>query len=110
MVGFLVLAICVLGFLTYLVVRISISCMFWASKNREDRKQVFKIYFPYYIIILFGLCITAIIGLGTNTFTLYYFGSVFFMSLFIWNRKIQKTSRFKKKSQETEELQNPNLL
>tara|TARA_R110002049_G_scaffold45917_6_gene133542 strand:+ start:877 stop:1209 length:333 start_codon:yes stop_codon:yes gene_type:complete len=109
MVVLIVFAFSVLGFLTYAVIRLSVSCMFWSAKNIENKMQVFKIYFPYYIICLFALCITAIIGLQNNTFVIYYFSSVFFISLFVWHCKIKNPSTLKKTTDTIIKPQYPNL-
>ncbi|WP_179348221.1 hypothetical protein [Winogradskyella pacifica] len=83
------------GVLTVVMVRLSVSCVFWASKYRHDKTRVFKLYFPYYIISLFTLCIAAIIGLDQSIVATCYFSFVFSLSLFIWryeliqSRKIQ---------------------
>ncbi|WP_179020476.1 hypothetical protein [Winogradskyella forsetii] len=109
MAGLILIAFVIVGGFSFVILRLSVSCMFWSAKTSEDRIKVFKLYFPYYIICLFTLCILAIIGLDRSIFAIYYFSSVFFISLFIWSRKIKYSSRFKKNLNKTLEPQQPEL-
>jgi len=88
------IALIVLGFIfitsmILLVIKLSVSCMFWLSSRPKNKQHVFKIYFPYYIIILFGLCIAAIILFDNSLFAIYYFGAIFFITLLIWRKELK---------------------
>ncbi|WP_178983810.1 hypothetical protein [Winogradskyella helgolandensis] len=76
------------GGITFILVRLSISCIFWASKYRHDKMRVFKLYFPYYIISLFTLSVAEIIGLDKHIAAIYYFSFVFIVSLLIWKYEL----------------------
>lgn len=109
MIGLIVLAFSVVGFLSYLVVRISISCMFWISKKPNDKVYMFKTYFPYYIIVLFVLSIIAIIGLHFIAFAIFFFAGIYILALLIWNFKLNHCKRRYSTTREIIKPQNPNL-
>ncbi len=91
----------IIGGLTFIILRLSISCIFWVSKYREDKMRVVNTYFPYYTISLFTLCSVAIIWIGDSFLVYYYFGFVFFLSLFIWRYEIlqgRKSEQFNNKN------------
>lgn len=61
------------------VIICSILPFFWLSRSGAfDNKIIFKTYFPYYAIVMFGLCFFGIISSG---FTLYM--TAFFTSAYI---------------------------
>jgi len=86
------------GGVTLILVRLSISCIFWASKYRHNKMRVFKRYFPYYIISLSTLCLVAIIELDQSIVATYYFSFVFTLSLFIWRYEIIQTRKKQSKT------------
>ncbi len=91
MVALIVIAFLLIPMITFIIIRLSISCMFWISKNPENKMHVFKLYFPYYVIILFGICIAAIIRFEANLLANYYFGLVFFTAIAIWWIKLKSS-------------------
>lgn len=67
---FLVVAIVIIG---------TICPIFWLTKKENfNNIQIFKIYFPYYTIIAFGVCV---FGIHTSNFDIYM--TAFFTSAFI---------------------------
>ncbi|MEE9350537.1 MAG: hypothetical protein V3U80_10855 [Flavobacteriaceae bacterium] len=98
-----------LGAFIFAIIKVSISCMFWFSKKPKDKQYVFKTCFPYYIIILFGLCVTAIIQCDLEPFAIYIFGSLYFLALLIWTFKMNKNQKSYKTINEDVEPENPNL-
>jgi len=78
-----------IGTMLFLVIRLSVSFMFWISKKLKNKQHVFKIYFPYYIILLFGLCATPIIIYEANSFFNYFCGSIFLLALLIWRHEMK---------------------
>ncbi|EDP71763.1 hypothetical protein FBALC1_04727 [Flavobacteriales bacterium ALC-1] len=97
MIALIVFALFFIGLMTFVIIRISISCLFWASKNPKDKQSVFKACFPYYIIILFAICLAFIIKFDKNEIVVYYFSIVYFLTLFIWRSEL-KSSPKKNKS------------
>ncbi len=88
MIVLLIFGLAFVGSILFAMLRVSVSCMFWFSKKPKNKAYVFKIYFPCYIILLFGLCIAAIIKFNHNPFAIYFFGSIFFLALFIWRHEM----------------------
>lgn len=82
--GLLLTALIIGALITFTVIRLSISFTIWVSQYPNDIEYVFKLYFPYYIICLFCLCITVIIKFDAIPFVNYYFATVFFTALLIW--------------------------
>ncbi|WP_296380945.1 hypothetical protein [Winogradskyella sp.] len=83
--------------------------MFWISKNPKDKQHVFKVYFPYYIIIFFGLCLTAIITSKGDSSMICFCTVVYLLALIIWRYIIKQKPRVYRTIKENNELQNPNL-
>ncbi|MUU79670.1 hypothetical protein [Winogradskyella endarachnes] len=81
------------GGITFIVLRLSIALMFWFSDKPNDKKHVFRNQFPYYMMVLSILIITIIIALDFAYFAMYYFTSVYFIALFIWNFKLKHCKR-----------------
>jgi len=63
---------------------------------------VFKVYFPYYIIVLSGLCIAGIIQFEAHLLANYYFCSVFFTALLIWYNELKSEPKKNTKDFATE--------
>ncbi|MBC3844842.1 hypothetical protein H8K90_00485 [Winogradskyella echinorum] len=95
MIALILFGIFFTGLMTFVIVRISISCMFWSSKNPNDKQHIFKVYFPYYIIILSIICIAFIIKFNKSLLAIYYFSAVYIIALSIWRNEMK--SRIKKK-------------
>ncbi|WP_458629138.1 hypothetical protein [Winogradskyella sp. PC D3.3] len=89
MAALIVFTVLIIGGFTFIIIRLSISCMFWFSKNPNDKALVFKTYFPYYMIILFGLELTALITFNYASSVLYYSISTYVLALLIWNFKLK---------------------
>lgn len=78
---------------TYTIVRISIACVFWSFNTSTDSKHIFKLCFPYYIIVLTMICIAFIITFIKSIFAIYYFSTVYFLALFLWKRKLNPSKK-----------------
>lgn len=90
----LIIFVClVAGGFTFIILRLSVTCVFWFSKKPNDKPYVFKTHFPYYIIVLFGLCSALIITLDFAYFAIYYAISTYFLALLIWNFKLKHCKR-----------------
>ncbi|WP_045472762.1 hypothetical protein [Winogradskyella sp. PG-2] len=98
-----------IGLITFIIIKLSISCLFWASKNPKDKPYVFKVYFPYYIIILFTLCIAFIIEFDKSLLAIYYFAAVYLVALFIWRSEIKSSRRKMHNNNFAVEPNHPNL-
>lgn len=98
-----------IGSMIYLVIRLSISCMFWISSKPNDKQHVLKVYFPYYIIALFGLCITAIVQFNNSLLATYFFSAIFFISLLIWRRDLKPNTKTNINNKFAVEPNHPNL-
>ena len=109
MIALIIFGCAFLGLLTFAVIRVSVSCIFWTAPKPKDKQQVFKIYFPYYIMSLFGFCIIAVFLFEDSLFATYYFGSVFFLALFIWKYKMKSCLNINIKNKNTVEPNHTNL-
>lgn len=109
MAALIVLAFLFGGGFTFIIVRLSVSCLFWSSKKPNDKAYMLKTYFPYYMIALFGLGLTALIAFNFEVFLLYYVIATYFLALLIWNFKLNHSKRKYITSKEIIESQNPNL-
>ncbi len=78
-----------IALMTFIVIRLSISCMFWLSNNPKNKRHVFKTYFPYYIITFFALFIVIILEFDKSIFAFIYCGSVYSMILLVWRFKLK---------------------
>ena len=88
-------ALAIFGFLFaclihFVVIRISISAIYWSLSDPKDKAWAFRIYFPYYIIILFGICIAFIIKSDLDPFAIFYFSMLYTTALIVWNRDLKK--------------------
>jgi len=107
MAALIVIAFLSIPIMSFIIIRLSISSMFWISKNPEDKMLVFKLYFPYYMIILFGICIAAVVKFKAHLLANYYFSLVFFTALLIWYAKLKsalekKTTDFANEPNQTQ--------
>jgi hypothetical protein len=109
MIVFFLFGIGFVGLIAFAMIRISITSMFWLSKKPNDKNYVFKRYFPYYIIVYFGLCVTAIIQCDIEPFSIYFFGSLYVLALLIWAFKMRHCKRIYSTPQKNEEPESPNL-
>lgn len=107
--GFIAIAIFFSSGFTFILLRISVSCMFWFSNKPNDKNYVFRNQFPYYMMVLSILIITIIIASGFAYFTMYYFISVYFLALLIWNYKLKHCKRKYSTVETSNESSNPNL-
>ena len=89
MVAFIIFISAIVGLLTLVVVKLSISLIFWLANKSKDKQQVFKIYFPYYIITLVGLIVIIIIQSNFDIIVTIYFSTVYLMALLIWRSEIK---------------------
>jgi hypothetical protein len=105
----IILGLTGLSLFIFAMIKISISCMFWCSKKPKDKIYVFKVYFPYYIIILFGLCITGIIKCNVAESAIYFFSGIFFLALLIWKHEMKSILKKKQNKNFAVEPNHPNL-
>ncbi|WP_299102977.1 hypothetical protein [uncultured Winogradskyella sp.] len=89
MAGLIIVAILFGGGFTFVILRISISSMFWFSKKPNDKQYVFKNQFPYYIIVLTTILTAILISSGFAYFAMYYVLGVYCLALLIWNFKLK---------------------
>ena len=92
----MIFGFCFIGIMTFVVIRLSISCVFWSFIESSDKQRVIKLCFPYYIIILSALCFALIIEFDKSLFAIYYFSAVYFIALLIWKyelKSIKKTNK-----------------
>jgi hypothetical protein len=98
-----------IGSMTFIVIRISISCLFWVSKNPKDKQHVFKVCFPYYIIVLSALCITFILEFDKHEIAIYYFSAVYLIALLIWRSELKSSLKKKHYNNFADEPNHSNL-
>ena len=91
MIALAIVGLILVSFITFLMVRVSISCMFWIITNPKDKVHVFRLYFPYYIIGLTALCVLFIIKFNFLELAICYFGGVYLLALLIWKYEIKKS-------------------
>lgn len=70
--------ICAVGY------TITIMPILWNENGRLTNKQLFNIYFPYYAIIAFGICLFFIIDSNFGNIEICFFGTAFFTSITAW--------------------------
>ncbi len=109
MIALIIFGLIFISVILFAIVRVSVTCMFWCSKKPNDKQYVFKTSFPYYIIVLAGLCATVIIKFEANSFFNYLCGSIFFLALLIWRFEMKNSLNTNLTIQETDESHNPNL-
>ena len=109
MAALIVFAFLIISGFTFIIIRISVSCMFWFSKNPNDKMYVFKTLFPYYILVLFGLGITAIIAFNFEILLICYCICTYVLALLIWNFKLNRCKRKYSTTETIIEPQIPNL-
>ncbi|WP_179352698.1 hypothetical protein [Winogradskyella vidalii] len=90
MAALIIFTALLVGSISVLVVRLSVSLIFWISKTPENKALVFKRYFPYYIIGLFTLCITLIVIAQNSLLATYYFCFIFITALLVWRYELRK--------------------
>jgi len=63
---------------------------FWFLEDSLDKKQIFKIYFPYYAILVFSISSFSIHIFNYQLFAIAFFTSAFFTLLqtWVWNSKL----------------------
>ncbi len=93
-----------IGLMTFIVVRMSISCILWSYPRPVDIQHAFRVYFPYYIIILFAICIAFILKFDKHPIAIYYFSSVYLMALLVWRSEIKKHNNFAVEPNQTQLL------
>ncbi|MBO6879133.1 MAG: hypothetical protein JJ870_01010 [Winogradskyella sp.] len=79
------------GLMTFTIVRLSISFVFWSYRRPVDKQHVFKVCFPYYIIILSAICIAFILNFDNHPVAIYYFSLVYLTALLIWKSEIKSS-------------------
>ncbi len=89
MAAFIFIVIVMIIVITYAMVRISISCIFWSVNNPKDKQAVFRLYFPYYIILLTMVCSGLIWSMDFDTLAWEYFSSVYILALLIWRYELK---------------------
>lgn len=78
---------------TYAIIRISISCIFWSFNQPADKRHVFKTCFPYYIITLVLIGLALIIEFDKEPVVIYYAFSVYLLALFIWRSELKSSKK-----------------
>ena len=81
------------GGITLVVLRISVSCMFWFSKNPNDKVHVFKTQFPYYMMLLFATLTAINIITNFEIYIFIYSICTYALALLIWNFKLKHCTR-----------------
>ena len=109
MVALIIFGLMVVGLIIFAFIRISVSSMFWLSKKPNDKAFVFRTYFPYYIISLFGFGVWLVIKFNFESFIIYCFASTFFLALLIWNYKLKHCKKQYNTIKKNNESQNPSL-
>jgi len=109
MAGLFLIALVIVGGFTFVILRLSVSCMFWFSKHPNDKAHVFRTQFPYYIIGLFGLGTTATITFNFEPFLIYYSLCTYVLALLIWNFKLNRRKKTYSTTDKIIEQQNPEL-
>lgn len=109
MAGLILIAILFgVGF-TFLILRISISSMFWFSKKPNDKMYVFKNQFPYYMMVLSAILATILIGFDFAFVASYYALGVYCFALLIWNFKLKHCKKTYTTTTRLIEQHHPNL-
>ncbi|OUR99336.1 hypothetical protein A9Q86_12235 [Flavobacteriales bacterium 33_180_T64] len=82
---FMFLSIIPIFIVSTIVILSTICSVFWLAENADfNKKQVFKTYYPYYVIIVFGICVFAIISSGFDLYIIAFFSSVFITTNQSW--------------------------
>ena len=65
---------------------------YWLEKNKLNSNQIFNKYFPYYSIMLFGICSYFIVISNFESFVVSFFITAFFTAsqTWIWIFKLKK--------------------
>lgn len=92
MLMFVVLSLIPIFICVSFVIISSICTIFWLNKNK-DYKTVFRLYFPYYTITVFSLCVVFIVTSNFENITTAFFTSVFITTnqSWVWFSKNTKT-------------------
>lgn len=68
-----------------LVILLTICPFFWLAETKNcNKRQVFKLYFPYYAIVCFAICTYGIFNNIHEEFLIGFFVSVFFTTMQSW--------------------------
>ena len=82
---FVLLSIIPIGICVTLVVIITICPIFWIfQKEKESNNSLSKRCFPYYIILVFGLCVLGIIASDSEIYLISFFITAFFTTAQSW--------------------------
>lgn len=82
---FVLLSIIPIGICVTLVIVFTICPAFWfLKKKNESNYSVTKRFFPYYIILVFGLCVFGIIASDSEIYLTSFFISVFITTAQSW--------------------------
>jgi len=83
------------------VILFTIYPFFILESNRLSNKEIFNKYFPYWVIVVFGICLFSIDYFGYHQFAISFFTTAFFTTLFVWawsSKTVKKESEtFKNK-------------
>ncbi|MBC2844811.1 hypothetical protein [Winogradskyella flava] len=79
------------GLMTFVIIRLSISCIFWTYSRPIDKQHVFKLCFPYYIIVLTIMCIGLIMNSDYHPLAMCYFSCVYFMAILTWKYELKSS-------------------
>jgi hypothetical protein len=64
---------------------VSICPIFWLTERESfNKKRIFKAYFPYYAIVVFGICVLAIIDNSFSILAIAFFSSAFISTCQSW--------------------------
>ena len=91
MIAFIILTFT--GLLTYLILKLNISCMFLVSKKSEDKSHIVKHFFPDYINALFAFYITVTIVLKANPLINYSMAVLYFLAQLIWRSDLKTLTK-----------------
>ncbi|MFY0629973.1 MAG: hypothetical protein JXR05_06295 [Flavobacteriaceae bacterium] len=98
-IPFIIASIIPISIICSLTIMITIVPFYYIEENYMSNRKIFKKYFPYYSISIFGICSYCIVSLNFESFVCIFFITAFFtlMQSWIWIYKTPTTKKEKEK-------------
>lgn len=84
MFGFIVLSIIPISIVCSTFILFTIFPFFWRKSNKVSKANIFRTYFPFYAIIVFGFSLFGTIIAKFYIFPISFFASAFFTTMQAW--------------------------
>lgn len=82
---YIFLSVIPIGLCCTLTICLTIAPFYWAKNSETDLNTVYSTYFPFYTIVLSGICISVLITSNFNTSSVAFITSAFFTLLKSWS-------------------------